>query len=298
MLRFLFGCSLAVVALARIDYVLAEDIKIDVDKLKKLVTPSPLHTRVVGGSVTTNAKLGGYIIQLYYMGDFICGGTLIHELIVLTAAHCFMGRPHIEDWMAVGGVSTLYEEGESRDIREILQPATFNSPAMHMDVALLKMVTPMKGKDIKTLALCTKPLKTGTVLTVSGWGMTHAEQIGPQKLLRTVNVPVIDKRTCRAAYRTASECLLSCSFQLFCPFYLFFKFFNITDNMICAGVLGSKDACLFDSGGPLVYQQEICGIVSFGIGCARKDYPGVYTDVKFMKPFIEQSIQDLLSRLE
>ncbi|XP_070141262.1 seminase-like isoform X2 [Drosophila kikkawai] len=203
MLRFLFGCLLAVVALARIDYVLAEDIKIDVDKLKKLVTPSPLHTRVVGGSVTTNAKLGGYIIQLYYMGDFICGGTLIHELIVLTAAHCFMGRPHIEDWMAVGGVSTLYEEGESRDIREILQPATFNSPAMHMDVALLKMVTPMKGKDIKTLALCTKPLKTGTVLTVSGWGMTHAEQIGPQKLLRTVNVPVIDKRTCRAAYRTA-----------------------------------------------------------------------------------------------
>lgn len=71
---------------------------------------------------------------------------------------------------------------------------------------------------------------------------------------------------------------------------------HITETMICAAVLGSKDVCTFDSGGPLAYKKEVCGIVSFGIGCANRRYPGVYTDVKFVKPYIEQTIKKLLSK--
>jgi len=66
--------------------------------------------------------------------------------------------------------------------------------------------------------------------------------------------------------------------------------------MFCAGVLGKKDACTFDSGGPLVYKNQVCGIVSFGIGCASKRYYGVYTDIMYVKPFIEQSIKVLLAK--
>ncbi|KAH8258631.1 hypothetical protein KR038_002655 [Drosophila bunnanda] len=287
----LSGCMLAVVALARMDYVLAEDLTVDVEKLRKLVTLSPLHTRVVGGSVTTNAKLGGYLIQLHYMNEFICGGSLIHDLIVLTAAHCFIGRPHVREWMAVGGASTLRESGERRQVKEIVKPLTFNTTTMHMDVALLKLKKPMTGTNIGKLALCGKPLKTGNLLTVSGWGMTDASQVGPQELLRTVKVPVIDKRECRSVYRS------SVSFYqfIFGRHFVSFLEVTLTDTMICAGVRGSKDACLYDSGGPLVYDKEICGIVSFGIGCADKKYPGVYTNVTYMKPFIEKSIEKLLS---
>ncbi|KAH8239256.1 hypothetical protein KR032_002628 [Drosophila birchii] len=283
MLPFVFGYLLAVFALARMDYALAEDVKIDVGKLRKLVTRSPLHTRVVGGSVTTNEKLGGYLIQLHYMEEFICGGTLIHDLIVVTAAHCFIGRPYIREWMAVGGASTIREIGERRYIKEILKPLTFNSTTMHMDVAVMLLKKPMKGKNIGKLTLCTHSLKTGTVLTVSGWGMTDSAQVGPQELLHTVDVPVLDKRTCRATYQESSESLL-----------VILKF-DLSDTMFCAGVLGKQDACVYDSGSPIVYEKELCGIVSFGIGCADSRYPGVYTDITFLKPFIEKSIKALLN---
>jgi len=66
--------------------------------------------------------------------------------------------------------------------------------------------------------------------------------------------------------------------------------------MFCASVLGKKDACTYDSGGPLVYEKQVCGIVSFGIGCASRRYPGVYTDVHYVKPFIVKGIKALLSR--
>ncbi|KAH8286570.1 hypothetical protein KR054_011881 [Drosophila jambulina] len=293
MLRFLIGCLLAVDILSRMHYVLAEDTSIDVDKLRKLVTPSPLHTRVVGGTVTTNAKLGGYLIQLHYMNEFICGGTLIHELIVLTAAHCFIGRPHMWEWTAVGGASTLREKGIRREIKEMAKPLTFNATSMHMDVALLVLKSPMKGKNIGKLNLCSEPLKTGTLLTVSGWGMTDSTQTGPQELLRTVKVPVIDKRGCRNVYRSASKCLAILSI-FFISVILFAP--NLSDTMFCAGVLGQSDACIFDSGGPIVREKEICGIVSFGIGCAGARYPGVYTDITYVKPFIEKSMKALLGK--
>lgn len=68
----------------------------------------------------------------------------------------------------------------------------------------------------------------------------------------------------------------------------------ITDSMFCASVMGKKDACTFDSGGPLVYKNQVCGIVSFGLGCASPRYAGVYTDVVYVKPFIEKTMKILL----
>lgn len=54
----------------------------------------------------------------------------------------------------------------------------------------------------------------------------------------------------------------------------------ITDKMICAGFpVGGKDACQGDSGGPLIYEGKQLGVISWGEGCAREGYPGVYTDV-------------------
>mgnify|MGYP002715756151 CR=1 FL=1 len=70
--------------------------------------------------------------------------------------------------------------------------------------------------------------------------------------------------------------------------------YDITKRMICAGVEG-KDTCQGDSGGPLVVDGTLAGVVSFGTGCARKDKPGVYTNVadlevsSFIKNFISSS---------
>ncbi|XP_017080320.1 seminase-like [Drosophila eugracilis] len=246
---------------------------IDLEKLAKVVLPPRFQTRVVGGDVTTNRKLGGYLIALRYKNEFICGGTLLHDLIVLTAAHCFLGRLTVGDWLAVGDTSKLTDRGIQRKVKDIIQSVEFRENDMNMDVAILRLKSPMKGRHIGKLSLCTSTVSPGVELVVSGWGYTDAKSSGTQKLLRSVTVPVIDKRICRASYSPTV---------------------NLTDSMFCAGVLGKKDACTFDSGGPLVHKKEVCGIVSFGIGCASKRYYGVYTDVIYVKPFIEQSMKILL----
>lgn len=58
--------------------------------------------------------------------------------------------------------------------------------------------------------------------------------------------------------------------------------------MLCAGyATGGKDACQYDSGGPLVQGSVVVGIVSWGVGCALPRYPGVYADVGALRDWIE-----------
>ncbi|XP_020816081.1 seminase-like [Drosophila serrata] len=230
--------------------------------------------RVIGGIMTSNAELGGYIVAMRYYDMFACGGTLIQETIVLTAAHCFVNREKKDQWDFIGGISNLNEMAERHKMKDMIISPDFRPEDLYSDVAIVLLKKPLVGRNIGTVSLCTTELKPGMPVVVSGWGLTR-EGAKQENYLRTVTVPVIDWEQCRSSYNR-TEVILS-------------------HTMICAGVRGSKDACLYDSGGPLVYNKEICGIVSFGIGCAHKNYPGVYTDVRVMKPFIEESIERLLS---
>ena len=74
---------------------------------------------------------------------------------------------------------------------------------------------------------------------------------------------------------------------------------NVTENMMCAGHReGGKDACGGDSGGPLVCRDAETrwwqyGVVSFGDGCARPGYPGIYTDVFKFLPWITEKTESM-----
>lgn len=82
-------------------------------------------------------------------------------------------------------------------------------------------------------------------------------------------MPIIKKEDCRKTYGQET----------------------ITENMFCAGYLdGRHDACLGDSGGPLALDNKLYGIVSFGKGCGEVGFPGVYTDVYKMRPWIEENL--------
>lgn len=58
--------------------------------------------------------------------------------------------------------------------------------------------------------------------------------------------------------------------------------------MICAGVNGGgKDACQDDSGGPLQINGVLAGVVSFGNGCGKAGFPGVYASTAAFRTFIQ-----------
>jgi trypsin len=83
-----------------------------------------------------------------------------------------------------------------------------------------------------------------------------------------VTVPIVSHEECNKAYE---------------------EYGGITDNMICAAeVGGGKDACQGDSGGPLAVGGFLVGIVSWGVGCALPNYPGVYSNVATLMRFVRQ----------
>ena len=102
---------------------------------------------------------------------------------------------------------------------------------------------------------------TGTAL-VSGWG-TLTEGGATPTILQKVEVPIVSDAECRDYY----------------------GYYSVSDSMICAGEKG-HDSCQGDSGGPMVCGGFLCGIVSWGYGCARPGNPGVYTEVSYFVDWI------------
>ena len=107
----------------------------------------------------------------------------------------------------------------------------------------------------------------GALAVVSGWGtLTPGGSLPSQ--LQAVEVFITPRAACDRAYA---------------------DYDGITDNMICAAVPGGgKDACQGDSGGPLVVRGLLVGVVSWGIGCAEADFPGVYSNVAPLRSFITE----------
>lgn len=107
---------------------------------------------------------------------------------------------------------------------------------------------------------------SGTSVLVTGWGTT-SESGSLSNALLGVTVQVVASSTCNSNYGSGS----------------------ITSRMLCAGVTGGgRDACQGDSGGPLTTGTTLAGIVSWGYGCARPNYPGVYSHVGALRNYITQ----------
>jgi secreted trypsin-like serine protease len=151
----------------------------------------------------------------------------------------------------------------------------YNADSQDYDVAVLKLrsaVSPNAGikvVKIATNAASYNPLyASSTLATVSGWGTTTSDG-NVSNVLRKVQVPMVSNAACNAYYGG-----------------------GITGRMACAGYeIGGKDSCQGDSGGPLVATQGATtiqiGIVSWGNGCALKRYPGVYTRIPSVYPWIK-----------
>lgn len=110
----------------------------------------------------------------------------------------------------------------------------------------------------------------GTSGTATGWGLLYEN--GPTSYeLQSVTIPVTNKEICASNYASIIN-------------------FPLSERMFCAGIEG-KDACEGDSGGPFVISGRLAGITSFGSGCAKADFPGVFANVAQFTSWIYENTQ-------
>jgi len=242
-----------------------------------LSTSQASKLRIIGGTeVDASDRKWEFIVSHQYNNNHYCGGSLIAPQWVLTAAHCwhdsngnFIPLDSTGDKIGVNDYNlsllTLY------DIETVYVHPDYNHAATDNDLTLLKLVNPIE--NITPVILDhTSPLIAGLESWVAGWGtMTSGVNDSPDILMQ-VSTPIIDFDTCNTSYTSLG--------------------YPLTSNMLCAGYMeGGKDSCQGDSGGPLISDNNgewvQSGIVSWGVGCAEPEQPGVYTKVQNYLPWIE-----------
>ncbi|XP_050672347.1 trypsin-7-like isoform X8 [Leptidea sinapis] len=226
------------------------------------IPPNLEDSKIVGGYSTTILKFPYQVLViLQHNGQKrVCGGSILNEEFILTAAHCV---DDVQSAVVAAGITDDRETEKLIPVKHFEHHPNYNPKNFDYDVAYLQLCEKLnldgRKKDAVHIVKAGSQVPVSTKVTVSGWGNT-AENGTLSHTLRAVEMNIVSTVECRKVYGNEA----------------------ITQRKICAGVPeGGKDTCQGDSGGPLVYSstKKQVGIVSSGYGCARPGIPGIYTNL-------------------
>ncbi|KOX71108.1 Serine protease nudel [Melipona quadrifasciata] len=235
--------------------------------------------RVVGGRAS-HPKAWPFLVAVYKEGIFYCGGVILSELWVLTAAHCldsYAGQ-YFEIQAGMLRRNSFSPMLQFRRARYMILHSQYNSRSLKNDIAMIMLDDPLRfnrwvrpvclpGPDLLGPMWRNMPEPNSTCIAI-GWGSVKEYGANPDHL-REVEVPI----------------LANCKYEE-----------DRNEAVICAGYpQGGRDACQGDSGGPLLCrnpysesQWYVAGVISHGEGCARPNDPGAYTRVSYFIDWIRE----------
>uniref|UniRef100_A0A3B4UG53 chymotrypsin n=1 Tax=Seriola dumerili TaxID=41447 RepID=A0A3B4UG53_SERDU len=229
------------------------------------------YNKIVNGETAVSGSWPWQVSLQDGRGFHFCGGSLINQYWVVTAAHC-----RVSNHRVILGEHDRQSNGEPIQVKNIaITHPYYNSQNFNNDITLLRLSSPVQMTSRVSpvcLASSSTSIPSGTKCVTTGWGKTDINCMNTSpRYLQQTSLPLLSPAQCRQ----------------------YWGYNRITDAMICAGASGVS-SCQGDSGGPLVCENSgvwsLMGIVSWGTSNCNVRAPAVYARVSYLRRWIDQTV--------